>query len=745
MSQQPKPETGGTSDGAPLLLAGLARHFAKDLEPDELNLSDVAERNAAELERGRLAAIVEGARSPIFAVDLAGHVLSWNRAAAEQYGIPAAEAVGRPVPRLAPVGDEDVLPTALRRVFAGADLPRIETRHRGAAGEVIDMALTISPIREPAGQVIGASVIAHYVSDLAQGRSDALGLHTEIRAMLDAIGDGLLLVDTDGLLLSVNRAFAEWFAFDPEPAIGRPFATALDRLRPSLAEPETLAAVVSASATEPEAERTKSEFVSLVSHELRTPLTSIKGYTDLLIEAQPPGLTEEHREVLGIVQANADRLVTLVDDLLETSHLESGRVALEREAIDLAPLIDQVAASMRPQVEAKRQTLTLDTTPGLPAVWADPQRIVQVLTNLISNANKYTPAGGRIEIAVRETGGAVRCEVADTGIGLAPDELEHLFAKFFRARNQATLATPGTGLGLTITKALVEMHGGTVSVVSAPGEGSRFGFTLPLATRAAEKPPAARPEPSRGSILLVEDDVDTARLVGHLLGRAGHTLLTAATGEEAIELASIERPALILLDLVLPDMDGLRVIERLKADPVTGAIPVIVLSIMPDEGQGRRLGAIAHLGKPIDERVLLNQVSAIVRQGSGSTVLVADDDPAVRRLVVTALAKSGYHVVEAVDGAEAVAIAARAMPSLVLALLDVRMPRMDGVEALRLLRAGAATRALPVVMMTAYPETFAHPPAVFDDLGIADLMRKPFGLDELIALVDRVASGGRGT
>jgi CheY-like chemotaxis protein len=333
----------------------------------------------------------------------------------------------------------------------------------------------------------------------------------------------------------------------------------------------------------------------------------------------------------------------------------------------------------------------------------------------------------------------VRLDVTDTSIGISSNELAQLFGKFYRARNQTTLSTPDTGLGLTITKALVEMHGSTVSVASTPGEETTFGFAVPVAPEVAEPPMPNPAAPSSGNILLVEDNADTARLVARYLERAGHTVLTAATGEDAIELAFVERPALVLLDLVVSDMDGLEVLEPLKADPETRAIPVIVLSMLPDEGEGQRLGAVAHLGKPVDERVLLNRISSLVRHDQVSTVLVADDDSGIRRPVATMRARSGYHAVEAADGAEAVAVAIREAPAS--ALLDVRMPRTDGIEGLRKLRAEPITRDIAVVMMTVHPETLTDPSNAIDDLGITDLMHKPFSPDDLLAIVDRVTTG----
>jgi signal transduction histidine kinase len=226
-----------------------------------------------------------------------------------------------------------------------------------------------------------------------------------------------------------------------------------------------------------EANRLKTEFVSMVSHELRTPLTSIQGYAELLLEDDQ--IAEAHCESLTIVKKNSDRLLGLINDLLDLSRMEAGRVDLHRTSLDLARLIPEVAGSLRPLIDAKRQRLRLDLGEVLPAVWADADRVTQILTNLISNAHKYTLVEGSITVAARRDDGFVRVDVSDTGVGLSPEDQAQLFTKFFRARDRSPQAAGGTGLGLVITRLLVELHGGQITVSSAPGHGSTFSFSLP--------------------------------------------------------------------------------------------------------------------------------------------------------------------------------------------------------------------------------------------------------------------------
>jgi signal transduction histidine kinase len=228
----------------------------------------------------------------------------------------------------------------------------------------------------------------------------------------------------------------------------------------------------------------KTDFVYVVSHELRTPLTSVKGYIDLLLEGEAGPLSPDQLEFLDIARNNADRLVALINDLLDVARIETGNVELQCLSVEMAPLIEEVANSFRPQLEARSQQLSLELDAHLPPVWADPRRVLQVLANLVSNAHKYTPPGGHLTIAAQPEGGYVRLDVRDTGIGMTAEEQAQLFTKFFRSRHGLAQAAGGTGLGLVITRSLVDLHGGSMQVFSTADQGSTFSFTLPVADSA---------------------------------------------------------------------------------------------------------------------------------------------------------------------------------------------------------------------------------------------------------------------
>ncbi len=322
-----------------------------------------------------------------------------------------------------------------------------------------------------------------------------------------------------------------------------------------------------------QADRMKSEFVSLVSHELRTPLTSIKGYIDLLLDGDAGELTGEQREYLGIVKNNAERLIALINDLLDVSRIESGKIELHCSPVDLTCLIHGVADSLRPSIEEKGQHLTLTLADGheplpggrdgspLPAVLADPDRVTQILSNLLSNAYKYTPAGGSISVRAYTEGDYVRVDVRDTGIGLSTEEQSQLFTRFFRARNRVTQEVGGTGLGLSIARSLVEMHGGKITVSSSPGQGSTFSFTLPVAQAQAEPEVSSHPAQPGKRILVVDDEPDIAHLIQRYLEHEGYQVLLAHNAADALRVARSEHPDLITLDIKPPDAGGFTVLE----------------------------------------------------------------------------------------------------------------------------------------------------------------------------------------
>ncbi len=485
---------------------------------------------------------------------------------------------------------------------------------------------------------------------------------------------------------------------------------------------------------EVDAGRAKTEFVSTVSHELRTPMTSIKGYVDLLLMGATGTLTANQRHFLSIIKNNADRLTMLVGDLLNLSRIDSGRMALSPKVMRVGEAVNQVVVAMEGRAIDKGLTLRSDVPPALSWVIADPDRVVQILTNLVANACHYTPTGGEIVVLACAHGDEVHISVRDTGIGIAQEDQEKVFARFFRADDSVVQDTPGTGLGLSIVRSLVEMQGGRVWVESELGEGSTFTFTLPAVGAGQVARVGEEPERAAVKVLVIEDDLDVARLIQLHLAGNGREVLIAQRGDEAVELARRERPDLITLDILLPDVDGFAVLEELKSNPVTQKIPVVVVSVLPDRGECLRLGAVDYVTKPIDEQRLLCAVRQVLaRRG---TVLVVDDDRDNLSLMREILRANGFGVRTTGRGRRALRVAREVRPALIL--LDLKIRDLDGYAVLKRLKDNPVTRDIPVIVMTGS--------TVIDDakrqkvlaLGAARLMNKPFSVEELIEEIEMV-------
>jgi PAS domain S-box-containing protein len=644
--------------------------------------------------------------------------------------------------------------------------------------------------RDASGKLLGSVGILSDINqrkkndaELARQYREAAQARGEARAILDATDESMVMVGPAGEIRSMNRRLGELFGTsldelagrniaDLQSVISRVFAdpaSIAERLRetsaatdqgytvnvtqrwPQERELELFSAPVHDSigeflgrlyafrdvTHEREVDRMKTEFVALVSHELRTPLTSIKGFADLLLD-EPDELGREQREFVDIIKANADRLVALINDLLDISRIESGKIELRLTAVDLGRVLQSVARSLQPQLEQKEQRLTVEVAFDVAAVWADADRLTQIFTNLLSNAHKYTPRGGSIALRARHQADQVLIEVTDTGIGMSPEEQAQLYTRFFRAPNRTTQEVAGTGLGLTITRSLVQMHRGKLSVRSAPGEGSTFTVTLPVASSLAE-PPAFEPPaplPPRGErVLVVDDEPDIASLLRRYLERGGYQVSVAHSANEALVLARSEPFDLITLDIALKDTDGFTALEWLKTDPLTQRIPVMMISVFDDDaGRGKRLGAVEYLHKPVDEPTLLGQVGLILGSAQTRLVLVADDDPNIRALISQYLRRASYRVIEASNGSEAVRLAHEHRPDL--ALIDVKMPGTDGIGALRALRSDPATCDLPVLMMTISPGVLERNRPIVEGLA-SDLVAKSMSAEEWVELVRR--------
>lgn len=461
------------------------------------------------------------------------------------------------------------------------------------------------------------------------------------------------------------------------------------------------------------ANHAKSDFLAKMSHELRTPLNSIIGFSEMLLEQTFGQLNDKQQRYVTNVLTSGRNLLHLINDILDLSKVEAGHMELALSEIDVGVALSEVQTIVGTLVHKKQLSLELEVEEGLPALRADPGKLKQVLYNLLSNAIKFTPEHGSIRvragrapgIELREGGQWIEISVADTGIGLRPEDRERIFGEFEQVDSSYTRDQEGTGLGLSLSRKLVELHGGWIWVESELGKGSIFRFALPITRPAdsqAAEPAGISGEPSQAPlILVVEDDRQTTELLAHQLNGAGYRVARATTGEQAVALAKELQPAGITLDILLPDGDGLNVLAQLKSLPETREIPVIVVSITEHQELGVSLGALDWLLKPVHRGDFLAAVrKAFVRDDGNrvATVLVVDDEPPTVELLTDMLSSQGYRVLSAPDGRQGLELARAERPDLIV--LDLLMPEATGFEVVRELRMHPESREIPILIFT---------------------------------------------
>ena len=452
-----------------------------------------------------------------------------------------------------------------------------------------------------------------------------------------------------------------------------------------------------------EANRAKSRFLANMSHELRTPLNAIIGYSEMLEEEATESGLDALVPDLKKVHGAGRHLLQLINDVLDLSKIEAGRMDLYLETFEVRPMVDEVVNTIQPLIGQKGNTLVVDCPPDAGAMHADLTKLRQSLFNLLSNASKFTEQG-TVTLEVRREAGHdgpwLRFSVRDSGIGMTEQQLDRLFQPFSQADASTTRRYGGTGLGLAITKRFIEMMGGLVSVESAPSVGSTFTLRLPASTEEVVVRLTGEHARQRGGgvVLLIDDDLTVHDLVGRILEREGIPVVAVSTGDEGIALAREIHPSAIILDVMMPGNDGWHVLRELKREPRLAAIPVMMLTIVDDRSFGMALGASEYLTKPVDRDRLVEVVRRLRHESGSGTALVVDDDEAARDRLVSLLGQEGWSVIEAADGRQALERLADVDPDLIL--LDLQMPVMDGFGFLNELRSRPGGAEVPVVVVT---------------------------------------------
>ena len=495
---------------------------------------DITEAKRAEETTTRLAAIVESSDDIIVSKTLDGIITSWNRGAERILGYTAEEVIGRHISTLMPPEVREDAERILGRIRRGEKVDHYETKRIRKDGTVIDISVTVSPLRDSEGRIIGAS------------------------------------------------------------KVGR------DVTREKLIEAERI-----------EADRRKDEFLAMLAHELRNPLSAIGNAVSL---SNRSGLQEHIDWSMGVIARQMKHLTRLIDDLLDVSRISRGKIDLRRDVLDLYPILESALATTRPLIEERKHAVELATDRENLWVNGDATRIEQVMTNLLNNAAKYSENGGHIRLSAYSEGDQVVISVIDRGMGIPPEKLPQMFELFAQGDRSLARSEGGLGIGLTVVKKLVELHGGSVTARShGPGTGCEFTFRLPR----AERPSSARPEersPRSGEgksarILVVDDNEDTARGMARLLKLLGHQVALALDGYEAIRVAGEHRPDFVLLDIGLPGMDGYEVASRLRREECCQEAVIIAVSGYGQDEDRRRskeAGFDHHLVKPVDHDALIS-------------------------------------------------------------------------------------------------------------------------------------------
>jgi signal transduction histidine kinase len=482
--------------------------------------------------------------------------------------------------------------------------------------------------------------------------------------------------------------------------------------------------------------RLKAEFVANMSHELRTPLNAIIGFAQLMQmnSRRDQSLTPSQEDAIQRILRNSRHLLTLIDGVLDLSKLEAGRKLLHAEHFDVAEVVQSAFGELQSLARQKNLSYQLTVKDELPIAYSDPLRIRQIIVNLLSNAIKFT-ARGRVDVELRRADAAHwTLVVHDTGIGIESDQIETIFERFRQLDGSSTRSAGGAGLGLAIVREIVKQLGGYVEVTSAFGQGSSFSVTLPFVApqHAVESVREDAAEPSDEAtgagadqplVLVIEDDPDSAQLLSSSLAQEGYRVAVAADGAAGLRLARELRPAALTLDIMMPSLDGWRVLQTLKADPSTAGVPVIVVSVVDNRPLGYRLGASDYLVKPVEPGRLVETLHGVGASPDNSEgyVLVVDDEPSVRELLVTALRQAGFRARAASSGETALKLCAQSPPIAVLC--DLMMPGgMSGFEFIARLRCEPPTARTPIVIITGKDVTAEDRRLVTGQ--IADVIRK---------------------
>ena len=609
---------------------------------------------ALESERNLLAAIIDSSDDIIVSKTLDGIITSWNKGAERILGYTAEEVIGKHVSMLMPPDALEDTEKILTRIRRGEKVDHYETKRRRKDGTIIDVSLTVSPVRDSAGIIRGASKVGRDITDQRR----ATEFRERLAAVIDSSDDIIVSKTLDGVITSWNRGAERVLGYTADEVIGQhvsmlmppdaledtdkiltrirrgekvdhyetkrrrkdgtvidvsltvsPIRDAAGNICGASKVGRDISGLTRAAAALSELNRRKDEFLAMLAHELRNPLSAINN---AVLVSRKSKLDETLQWTTDIIERQVKQLARLVDDLLDVSRINQGKIELRKEVVDIGPILNSAVDAARPLIEERKHKLFVSFGSGTLRVTADPVRLEQIAVNLLSNAAKYTESGGRIWLIAEQVGAEIVIQFRDNGVGIPPEKLPSMFELFVQGDRSSARSEGGLGIGLTLVKSLVEMQQGTISAVSeGAGKGSEFTVRLPAATssRREAKPTSTGDNGKRCSrILVVDDNVDSAKGLARLLRLLGHDVRTAHDGSEAIAIAETYCPEVVLLDIGLPMMDGYEVARRLReSENCKNSVIVAVSGYGQDEDRqrSREAGFDFHLVKPIDADALI--------------------------------------------------------------------------------------------------------------------------------------------
>ncbi len=446
-----------------------------------------------------------------------------------------------------------------------------------------------------------------------------------------------------------------------------------------------------------------------MSHELRTPLNAVIGFSELMLEGVTGEVNEEQKECLNDILSGGRHLLDLINDVLDLSKVEVGKMEFKPVELRVEEVISDAVQTVRALTEQKNHTVHIRVEEGIRNIYADKSRLRQVLLNLLSNATKFTPSGGQLEITAETKDDMCLFGVRDNGIGIKPEDRERIFEVFTQAETIEEETRKGTGLGLTLTRQFLLAMGGSIRVESEYGKGSVFYFTIPFMTDNENVPEGKSSGEPKNEItssgnskirtaLIIDDDSKARRLTGKWLKEEGFEIIEASDGGEGLKKADEILPDLIILDILMPEKDGWVVIRELKSKPRTSGIPVIIASVGEEQELAFSLGAIDYFNKPINKTRFTKRINEL-GLNKDDDVLVVDDNPTDMKLVVSILEKEGIGVIKATGGKNAIDMMLRSKPALIV--LDLMMPDITGFEVLEKIRDIREMADIPIIVMTA--------------------------------------------